>query len=290
MANHLEKNIYLYLVLVMIIWGVSWPVSKILTSYTDTSTLLFLKFFIGVLSLLPIIFTFAQKSKITSKLIIFLFSASLFLILYNIFFFVGIKIGYASVGGVFVTSFNPLITFAIIAFFEKTQIPKLKKLSLFLGLVSGLIILRVWDISYANFFDSGNVFFLFASLSWSLVTIISSKAKNFMNSLLFTFYIYLFTSIATFFATDMTKIIEIFSFDYIFWVSLIFTTVLSAGLATTFYFKASTIIGANHTSSFLFLVPIVALVSSSIILDEPIHLHTLLGGVIAIVAIYLLNK
>ena len=60
--------------------------------------------------------------------------------------------------------------------------------------------------------------------------------------------------------------------------------------ANTMYFFASSKIGAVKASSFIFIVPLTAIIFSKILLDEPVRLTTLIGGFLSIIAIYLINK
>ncbi|SFV68366.1 hypothetical protein MNB_SM-4-1390 [hydrothermal vent metagenome] len=53
---------------------------------------------------------------------------------------------------------------------------------------------------------------------------------------------------------------------------------------------ASSKLGSQTTSSFMFLVPIFALLSAWFILDEPIEIHIIIGGCVSMFAVYYLNK
>ena len=289
--SHFEKYIYFYLLLSMVCWGISWPTSKILTQYTDTFTLMFLKFFLSSLSIISIVFLLDIKKFFDKKIIKPLFLSSIFIIIYNILFFYALKIGYAGLGGIIVTGSNPIFTFLLVAFIEKVKITKTQKAALILGIIGTAITVNIFSFNSTDILKGGNLLFLISSLLWSLVTLFSTKGKEYLNSILFTLYLYLISSIFTFlFLTDMDKIEAIFSFDTIFWANLIFTTVITTGFATTFYFKASNILGANHASSFIFLVPLIAAISSVFMVDEVLSLSTLAGGVILILAVWLLNK
>lgn len=289
---HLQKYIIVYLIITMVCWGISWPTSKILTQYTDIFTLIFLKLFISALTLIPLVFIFFKPEKIFNILIIKpLLLASFFIIVYNLLFFYGLKIGYAGLGGVIVTGSNPIFTFLLVAMLEKVRIPKRQKVALALGIIGTIITVDLFSIKAANLFDGGNLLFLVASICWSLVTIFSSKAKGLINPVLFTIYLYLSSSIVTFiFFSSIESVNAIFTYNWIFWLNLIFTTVLTTGFATTFYLYASNILGASRTSSYIFLVPLVAVISSNILLNEIPTLGTLAGGGILIYSVYLINK
>ncbi|MCI0501762.1 MAG: DMT family transporter, partial [Epsilonproteobacteria bacterium] len=114
--SHFERHIYFYLVISMICWGISWPASKILTTYSDPYTLMFLKFFISSLALIPMLYFLNIKNIFSPFIIKPLFYATLFIIAYNIFFFYGLKNGFAGIGGVIVTGSNPIFIFIIVSF------------------------------------------------------------------------------------------------------------------------------------------------------------------------------
>ena len=56
------------------------------------------------------------------------------------------------------------------------------------------------------------------------------------------------------------------------------------------YFFASSKIGAVKASSFIFVVPLTAIVFSKIFLNEQIRLTTLIGGCLSIIAVYTINR
>lgn len=292
LEEHLQKYLYFYLILTMICWGISWPTSKILTQYSDIFTLMFLKFFFSVLTLIPLIFLiFKPKIYFNIKILKPLIFSTFFLLLYNLIFFYGLKVGYAGLGGVIVTGSNPIFTFLLVALIEKISIPKRQKFALILGIIGTIITVDIFSLELKNIFDGGNILFLLASLSWSLVTISNTKAKEFLNPILFIAYLYITSSLLSLlFFTSTEALVAILHYDWIFWTTLIFTTVITTGVATTFYFYASNIIGASKTSSYIFLVPLVAVISSTILLQEIPKISTLVGGAILIYAIYLINK
>jgi drug/metabolite transporter (DMT)-like permease len=75
-----------------------------------------------------------------------------------------------------------------------------------------------------------------------------------------------------------------------FWIALIYLAVFGQAVATTIFFIASGKLGSEKTSSFMFLVPLFALFSAWLILGEPIELHIIIGGLIAMLAVYFINK
>jgi drug/metabolite transporter (DMT)-like permease len=60
--------------------------------------------------------------------------------------------------------------------------------------------------------------------------------------------------------------------------------------ANTMYFFASSKIGAVRASSFIFVVPLTAIIFSKIFLNEQILPTTLIGGCLSIIAVYMINR
>ncbi|MBN2870836.1 MAG: EamA family transporter, partial [Campylobacterales bacterium] len=58
----------------------------------------------------------------------------------------------------------------------------------------------------------------------------------------------------------------------------------------TIYFIASGKMGSGRASSYMFLVPVCALASSYVLLDEIPSVPLLIGGAISMMAVYLINR
>ena len=106
----------------MLTWAAAWTNAKIVTNEPYNLSefdLLFLRFLLGTISLIPFILNknlfqiFNTKKNIT-----YIFSVSFLFFLYNVFFFLGTKI-VAGEGSVLVTTINPIITVIIMSFINK---------------------------------------------------------------------------------------------------------------------------------------------------------------------------
>jgi drug/metabolite transporter (DMT)-like permease len=82
----------------------------------------------------------------------------------------------------------------------------------------------------------------------------------------------------------------IFDFDKIFWANLFMLSVMAMSFGTTVYFLASVKLGPKKASSFIFTVPLTAMGFAMYFLGEPLQLSTLIGGLLGIIAFYLINK
>jgi drug/metabolite transporter (DMT)-like permease len=279
---------YILMVIAMSSWGASWVNAKVLSNYITAEELVFYRYFISSITLFPILLFFKQSYRIDFKILKLAFLASIFLVIYSIFYFNGTKYGTAGLGGAFVTTLNPILTFIILVVFLKKELFKKDIFALFLGVLGIMTILNIWSFNLKDILVISNLYFIFAAFTWSLLTITNSKLKNY-NHLMFTFYIYVFTTIIGYCITPFESG-NIFEFDFIFWTNLLIISILSTTFATSIYFVAITKIGANEASSFIFLVPFNAIFLSFVFLGEKIYYTTLLGTILTVIAVSILNN
>ena len=211
------------------------------------------------------------------------------MVFYNYFYFKGTQVGLAGTGGVLVTTMNPILTVIVSSLFFQQAITKKGILGLFLGFMAGSVILRIWEINFFSFYNSGNLFFILASFSWAAVTIISSKTKNEIPFLSYSFWTFSLSVLVSLPFVPINNLFLVFEFDLTFWVNLIFLSIFAMALGTSIYFYASTELGPEKASSFIFLVPFMAILFSIYFLKEPLQLSTVLGGIIGILSVYLIN-
>lgn len=282
-----NKVLYILMVLAMIAWGETWVSAKILDRYLDANELIFWRFFFTTLGLLPVLFYYKLSLKISKRnLLIALISAAL-LAFYNYAFFLGTKYGLASFGGVLVTTLNPIITFVFISILARKSFNLQESMGLILGVIGAMIMLQIWNYNTGSILSQGNIYYLIASFIWPFLTITSSYQKN-IPSLVFIFYMFSLTSFIDFILIggNTTNIVK---FDYIFWVNLLLLSLYGTTFATTIYFIAVTKLGSKAASSFFFLVPSSAIVFAALFLGEKVELPLIIGGALAVVAVYILN-
>ena len=286
-----NKNIfYPLLILSMIFWGIAWVNTKILTAYVNEYELVFLRMGICFLSMFPIIYFSNLSFKINLKSFYLILIASVFLVLYSIVFFLGVQHGTPGFGGALVTTLIPINTFILIALINRKTISLKHSFALILGGFGVLTMLNVWNFNPNEIFSKDNIYFLMASILWPLLTIVSAKDTK-TNGLVFTFYVYVIsTFVVYFFFVDNSVFEKVANFDFKFWINMFMITILSTTFATSIYFIAIAKIGTKEATTFIFLVPASAMVSSAIYLGEKISFNTIIGTICTIIAIYILNN
>ena len=279
------------MVFAMITWGYSWVGAKILGPYGHVSTKIFLRFFFASIALIPILLKYHIPFRIDKKGFMFILWNSISLCSYNYFYFKSTHMGLAGVGGVLVTTLNPILTSLFVFSFLDRSSAKLKEfVGLIMGLAGGGIIMRLWEMDIALMISSGNIFYILASCSWVSVTIASQKSKTHIHFLTFSFWSFLSASLFSLSFCEIESISQTINYDSIYWLNIFLLSIVVMSFANTMYFFASSKIGAVKASSYIFVVPLTAIIFSKIILNEQVIYTTVLGGVLSVIAVYLINK
>jgi drug/metabolite transporter (DMT)-like permease len=293
MNEETERNQRLFLlgmVLSMTCWGFSWTAGKVMSLYGDPLTISFLRFTLTFVSLFFILLFIKTEFKISSKGSFDLIMASLLISVYTYLFFRGLVTGKAGAGGVLVTVLNPIASYGIMLIMTRRKPTRNETIGLLLGLIAGVVLLKL--VTEADkIFSAGNIYFLLASFSWAFLSIFTSKASRYGSPVTFSFYMYGISTLVMFSFAGYNGTQQILATaDSTFWLNLFFSATITTSLATTFYFVATSRIGASKASSFIFLVPFSAALGSWFFLDEIPQLHTIIGGLLGIGAVYILNR
>lgn len=276
----------------MVSWGISWPIGKMIAGTVPISVLVFWRFLATFLSVIPLLLVMRIPFKLkTGKDYWNVLIGGIIYTFYNQFFFMGLKNGLPGAGGVLVTTLNPIVTFFIVVLVQKKRISKRQVIGLFFGFMGGLVILQVWKISIDYLLLSGNLFFLLCSFVWATLSLNSQSTGKSMSPVTYSFYVYAVGSIIEFlFCFSDPSFWKVWDMGFHFWASIFYLTVISTTFGTTVYFYAATRLGPEIASSFIFIVPLSAYLSSFLILDEVIQIPVIIGGSLAILAVYLINS
>lgn len=278
------------MVLSMMCWGFSWSSGKVLSNYADPLTISFLRFTATFISLFFILLFLKENLVINKKGGLDLFIAASSISIYTFLFFKGLTVGKAGAGGVLVTVLNPIITYAMTLVIARRKPTRNESIGLALGLVAGIVLLKL--VTEADqIFKAGNIYFLLASFCWAILSRFTARATRYGSSLSFSFWMYGISTVIMLLFAGVGPSIEVSEkADFKFWANLFFSSTITTSLATTFYFVATSKLGASKASSFIFMVPFTAALGSWIFLGEVIQAHTMIGGVLGIAAVYILNK
>jgi drug/metabolite transporter (DMT)-like permease len=274
----------------MIVWGISWPSNKVLTSFGTPVDLGVFRYGFVVISFLLLLIPLKTKFTISRKGIPFLLIAGVLMATYNYTFLAGLKNGSPGAGGILVTTLNPVMAYGIGMLIDWKKPTRNEFIGLLFGVIAGLMLLKVWG-NETIFAKPGNLYFLLSALIWAVMSKFTSKSAKYGSPFAFTWWMYLVTFLCIFPFCNFTEIGKLIQTTNIhFWGNVLFSSVITTTLATTTYFFATSKIGAEKASSFIFIVPFSAAIFSFAILGEKLEINTIAGGLLGIAAVYMINR
>ncbi|TGK10004.1 DMT family transporter [Leptospira fletcheri] len=282
---------FVLLVISMVSWGFAWPSAKVIVGTLHPNVIIFWRFLATALSVVPVLLWKKESLRLPDKrTTLLVFVGAILYTIYNQFFLLGLSSGFAGAGGVLVTTINPIFTYLLVHLVQK-QIPNGKDFfGLALGLVGGLVLLRIWEKSSEGILQSGNIFFLLCAFSWAFLSLNSHSAGQKISPLVYSFYVFAIGAVFDFLLAIPYGIERAFLKGWEFWSQILYLSVVSTTFGTTVYFYAASRLGSRIASSFIFLVPVTAVLGSWIFLGEIPNLATLTGGTLAILAVLILNR
>ncbi|KZN67112.1 DMT family transporter [Pseudoalteromonas luteoviolacea] len=294
-ASSRETSIIIALISAMLVWGSSWISGKIIADMAPSQVTVFYRIALAVVSMLPTLYLMHKfrliSLRCTYQAIIWSLPAGALMAMYNQFFFMGLLDGLPGKGGMLVTTTNPVFTFILSFILFRMTLSSKQILGLVFGLVGGLLMIEVWRFDYTEIFASGNAFFLLASITWAALTLISKQGTKFSDFLTFSTLMYLWATIISYvFAYDFDPLANITSYSSTYWYHMLYLSTVVVSIATSIFFLATQKLGANRSSSFIFIVPVTAMGLSVWYFGEQLSLAVSLGGAFALCAVYLLNQ
>lgn len=278
------------MILSMILWGLSWPSAKALTNYSSAVNLTFYRYVVVIFTLLPMLLFMKIPVKISKKGIPFVLISGVLLGVYSVFMFKGLEKGFAGAGGVLVTTLNPIMAYFISLIIRLQKPTRNEAVGLIFGLLAGCSLLKIWE-NMDVLFQSGNLFFLGSAFIWAVMSRFTAKSSTYGSPFAFSLWMYIVNLIILFPLLDFPLLMSNLHLkSMVFWGNVIFGGAIVTSIATTIYFYATSKLGSDKASSFIFLVPFAAAVSSWILLNEKLELHTIVGGVLGISAVYMIQR
>jgi drug/metabolite transporter (DMT)-like permease len=289
--NHKNEQLFLTgLVVSMFCWGVSWTSGKIMAGYGDALNITLYRFFVTFVSLLVLVLLTGEKLSILKKGLPDLTCAALLIALYTYLFFKGLSVGKAGAGGVLVTTLNPIISYGIMLIYTKKKPGRNEIIGLVIGLIAGAFLLQVWN-NWSAIWDAGNSYFVLATFTWAFLSLFTARSGRYGSPVAFSLWMYGVCSVLLLLISDFQESVRIFErVDFSFWLNLLFSATITTALATTFYFVATSKLGAGKASTFIFLVPFSAALGSWFFLNEVPEVPTIIGGLLGIIAVYMINR
>ena len=281
------KQTYFWMSLAMFSWAIAWTNAKIVGEYLSFYNLVFFRFLLGFLSLLP--FIIIKKNPFPKMVDLkYILIPSLLFFVYNIAFFKGTHYGLAGTGGVLVTTLNPLCTILIMSLINKRIIKK-EVVSMFLGVIGGIIIMNLHKEGMVNIINSNNIYFIICAITWGVMTVSVNYAQKRINPYIFICLCYLFTMIISFPFTNLGEL-NMSDLDFRFYINFFLVSIGAMSFGTSIYIYSTPILGPAKVSVFIFSVPFIAMGTAYLVLNEPFTINIVIGGLLSLLSIYIINK
>ena len=276
--------------LAMITWALAWTNAKIVNTYLTFNILVFFRFLLGFLSLLPFVLILKKPFPKFSQLQYIIIPSLLFLI-YNIAFFKGTE-HIAGKGAVLVTTLNPLVTVIIMSLINR-QINIKEIIGVSLGIIGGAIIMDLYSNGMTSILNPDNIYFVICAVSWGIMTVTINYVQKIIDPYVFICLCYLFTMFMCLpFTFSDLMYLNIESLDFNFYLNFFFVSIGAMSFGTSIYMYYTPILGPVKASIFIFSVPFLAMAIAIAIFypEETWNLNIVIGGLLSMSAIYVVNK
>ncbi len=280
-------QLVLLMVLAMVLWGGGWPALKIVTASVDVEVVTFWRFLIMTLAFIPVLLWWRKPITLSRRGALIIGASALLNVAFMVIAFWGVKLGTAGAGGVIITTLSPVLTVLLSMWLMRTRVNAAQWRGLAVGLIGGVLMLEPWNL---HLFQGANLLFVGSALVWGVLTLLSQRSHLHLDPIHYSFLLAAAATVMTFFLALPFGMGVVFEQDWRFWSAMLYLAILGQTVASTIFFVASGKLGSGAASSYMFLVPLSALVTSYWVLDELPSFWLLCGGIVSTVAIAMINS
>lgn len=276
-----------YITILVLTWGISWPIYKVALAYTPPLLFAGLRAFFGGLLVAVLLWPTWRQIRWRESWHIYCISA-----LFNTTLFFGIQtVGLLYLpGGLFsvIVYFQPVLVGIFAWLWLGESMSALKIIGLLLGFL-GVFVISLEGLS-GHISIIGILLALAAALSWALGAIYVKKMMGTVDSMwLLAFQSMIGGVILTAIGTGTERWSDIIWNTPVI-IGVIYGAVFGIAAAFTVYFKLVNAGDATKVASFTFLAPLVAVLCGTLFLNEPFNVYILIGIILIAVSIYLVNS
>ena len=284
-----EKSMTFIMLLVPLVWALSGVSAKYLSFYISEDEIVVYRFFLSALSTLPLLLWMKIPMKISPKNFVICILLAFFLIGNYRTYFMGMQRGAVGLGAALVTVLIPIFVYIIMIFSKKSK-PILKDwLALAMGVAGVALMLDLEQLNLERLVTGGNIYFVLAALAYAMFTVAASYMRS-IHVLTINFYVCLIGFLIDWnLSYDRNHLFTLGGMDYIFWINILFVSVIAGTAITAVYYTGLRIIGSKKSSAFSILTPFFAIALGAIFFGEMITINNAIGIVMAVMALFVLN-
>ena len=150
---------------------------------------------------------------------------------------------------------------------------------------------EIRSVLSGQFGAPGDILILISAPNWALFSILSRRSLARFPATQMMFYVmtagWIFISIIFFCGPGLGDITDL---SVQGWLAISFLGIACSGLAYIFWYDGLQELQSAQAGTFLYLEPVVAVIVSFIVLNEPLLLVSLLGGAGILLGVYLVNR
>mgnify|MGYP001209389799 CR=1 FL=1 len=186
---------------------------------------------------------------------------------------------------------TPLLVYLIVIPLLKEKFRLVKMFGILLAFSGVVLVLSDRQITIEPEFVKGDLIIFLGVIGWALYTVFGKGLVKKLGSILaitytMTFGTILFIPIG---AYD-TLTFDYAQVDLLSWIALLYTAVVTSGIAYPVWFWALKYLEASRLSVFIFLQPLLATALSYIFLSEQLTRNFVVGGIIVLAGVFIAER
>jgi drug/metabolite transporter (DMT)-like permease len=278
------------IVLLMIIWGTTYIITKIAIREVPPLTLAALRFLITALVLLPFAIAAGGLKRLPRPLPVFDIVAMALtgFVLYYAFFNYALEYGSASQGAL-IQALIPVGVAITAVIVLKEKLSKMRTAGIALAVLGvAMIVLAGKSDSASPNPVLGAVLMLFSVVVWSIYTVQVKRLADVEPTVLLTAIATVGTLIQLpLVAFELMRRPEPLAITAQGWASVVFLGAIASGFGLLVYNRALRLLDASLVGTYINLVPIIGVVSAVLFLGEALEGWQIVGSVLALVGVWL---
>lgn len=271
----------------VLIWGVSWSVYKMALDYTPPVLFAGTRSFFGGLLLALVLLPAWRKIHWRENWQAYTISA-----LFNAVLFYGLQTAGLEYlpGGLFsvLVYFQPVLIGIFAWMWLGEKMTALKISGLFIGFLGILVISS--DSLTGDISIIGIVMALSAALSWALGSIYVKKMGKQVDSMWMVALQFLIGGAVLMAGGSAVEDWSDITWNLPYWIGLGFGATFGVPIAFVIYFHLMNNGEASKVAAFTFLVPLIAVLTGTVFMDEPVTITLVVGLILIVLSIYLVNR
>ncbi|HTX89913.1 MAG TPA: DMT family transporter [Anaerolineales bacterium] len=278
----------------VLVWGASFVAIKIVLKYVPPTTLVWMRFALGVVILGAAVGLRRQFVLPKPKdWLYFALLGFLGITFHQWLQSTGLETSQATTTGWIVASMPIFI--AILGWLVlKEKLTWLQALGILLAAFGVLLVVTHGNFASlvsGKFGSPGDILILISAPNWAIFTILSRRGLKTYPAALMMFYVmafgWLFSSVLFVGARGWESIHGI-ALDG--WIALAFLGIFCSGLAYIFWYDALKVLPVAQVGTFLYIEPVVTVVVSFFLLGEKLTLTGIAGGLVILLGVWLVNR